>query len=291
MYQKRGFVLPEKTFGESVNEEIKVDIKDSCFAALFAYVDEYIALLRILADFNLLSITQGNKISGTYYKIIVRQIKHLTSIRILCSYGLDTDARMILRLLYETSLTWTRFKLDENFTQDYAKISNFKKSNEFWHKYLSKGKTEKFLNEELKRRNLHWMGDLENEFEHMKTVLGSASHPSNLIDNFVFKTDFESEKIGIEKISKQTHFTLHYSFICTLMPLGISPYLDEDTLKIKTLMIDDKNTFTFPLNHNTITEPIEYYQEIEKMFLALFLLFIRFSGELRKQDSNPTANN
>ena len=285
MYEKSGFVLPKKTPGENLYEELNIDIKNSCVAPLFAYLDEYIALLRGISEFYLLGVLEKNKFSNIYYKIAIRQIKHLTSIRLLCSYGLDTDARIILRLLYETAITWTRFQLDEDFIEKYEKILDFKESNEFWHHNLSKGKTEKFIRDELSKRNLIWIGDLDSQIENMKTVLSNTSHPSNVVDSIAIKTDWKNEFIGIEKISAQTHFTLHYAFICTLLPFGIYPFVEN------TLKIEKEYNLTFPINHNKAITPIEYYTEISKMFSSLFLLFIRFSSELKENlEQNPTAN-
>jgi hypothetical protein len=284
LYKHQGFKQNESTLSEKVYNEFNIDIKDAQLASLFAYIDEYIALLRILANFQLQSATQGLKPSGTYYKIIIRQIKHLTSIRLLCSHGLDTDARIILRLLFETGLTWTRFQLDDKFRQDYENVQTFKDSNAFWHTYLSKGKTETYIKEELTKRQSVWIGSMEDQIDHMKEILSSISHPSNIADDFSYKTDLENETFGVEKIPQQTHFTLHYSFLCTLMPLAIIPSPSEP------LLANEEFKFKYEPEHETINDPLEYYQEIKKMFPALFLMFIKFSEETRKIGTNPTAN-
>lgn len=276
LYEKYGFTFTEKTFGENIYDEFNIEVKDSKIGALFAYVDEYIVLLRILSKFYLLGALEKNKYSNTYYTITLRQIKHLTSIRLLCSYGLDTDARTILRLLYETSLIWSRCKLDLTFLDDYNKNFGFKESNEFWHKYIKSSKTEKFINNEVIEKKLTWIGNLEPQMSHMKTILSSTSHPSNMIDSFNFESDLESELLGVETISNSSHLTLSYAIMCTAMPFSMLPNPD-DHFKI------DKNYDLnyIPLNAK-LNSSFEYYNELKNMLPVLFLMSIKFSNGIKE---------
>ncbi|UOK42143.1 MULTISPECIES: hypothetical protein [Flavobacterium] len=277
LYKKSGFDFNEKTLGENIYKEFNIEIKNSKYASLFAYVDEYIVLLRIISQFYLIGSKENNKHSSTYYKITIRQIKHLSSIRLLCSYGLDTDARTILRLLYETSLVWTRCKLDIDFLEDYNNSLGFKESNEFWHKYIKSSKTEKFIKDEVSKRKLTWLGDLDDQISHMKTILSSTSHPSNLVDNIDFENDFNSDFLGVGKVSKSSHLTLSYAIMCTAMPFSLLPNPDDKfkilkNYEFKYLPINDKLNSSF-----------EYYIELEKMFPVLFLMLSKFSNELNEK--------
>lgn len=274
LYEKRGFQLFKTTLGENVYNEFNIDIKDSKAAPLFAFVDEYIVLLRIISQFHLLGGLEKSKSAIVFYRLAVRQIKHLTSIRLLCSYGLDSDARTILRLVHETSLVWTRCQLDSNFINEYEKSFGFKESNEFWHKYIKSSKTEKYIKEELKKRNLIWLGSLDKQIEHMKSVLSTTSHPSMTIDYITSSNEIFSDFIGVEKISDSSNLTLTYALMCVVMPFSVMPNL-EDNLKIVNLSDVD----FYPKN-SKFNSAIEHYKEFKSMFTVLFLMVTRFSNEL-----------
>jgi hypothetical protein len=278
LYKNKGFNLNEKTLGENLYNEFNIEIKKSKVSSLFVYVDEYIVLLKIISQFYLLGALEKNKYSKTYYRIAIRQIKHLTSIRLLCSYGLDNDARTILRLLYETSLVWSRCKLDINFMEEYDKNFGFKESNEFWHKYIKSSKTEKFIMDEVSRKKLTWLGNLDSQISHMKSIFSVTSHPSNLVDSLSFETDLKSDFLGIESISESSHLTLSYAIMCTAMPFSLLPEPDD---KFK---IEKNYEMSYLPTNNDLNSSFEYYNELKKMIPLLFLMSIRFSNELNKNE-------
>jgi hypothetical protein len=277
IYKKQGFTIAGNSLADNVYNEFNIEIKYSKIASLFAFIDEYIVLLRLISEFYLLGVSENNKYSKTYYRLAIRQIKHLTSIRLLCSYGLDNNARTILRLLYETSLVWSRFKLDINFLDEYTTNWGLKESNEFWHKYIKSSKTQKYITEEITRRNLTWLGSVDKQISHMQSILSATSHPSNLTDIFNVKTDFKSQFIGVESISESSHFTLTYSIMCTAMPFSILPDPD-DNFKI------EKNYDTdFLLTNTNLNTSFEYYSELKKLIPILFLMSTKFSNELNEK--------
>lgn len=278
LYNKKGFTFVEKTFGENIYDEFNIEVKNSKISSLFAYLDEYIVLLRILSEFYLLSALEKNKFSNTYYRLTIRQIKHLTSIRLLCSYGLGTDARTILRLVYETSLIWSRCKLDSSFLEEYSNNFGFKESNEFWHKYIKSSKTEKFIKDQVSNKKLTWFGNLDTQISHMKAVLSTTSHPSNMIDGFSFESDLKSELLGVETISNGSHFTLTYAIMCASMPFSMLPDPD-DKIKIRK----NYDMKYLPLN-DKLKSSFEYYSELKNMIPILFLMLIKFSNELNTKE-------
>lgn len=275
LYKQQGFTINGATLGEIIYDEFKIDVKNSKIAPLFAFVDEYIILLKVISSYYLKGAIEKHKHSITYYKIIIRQIKHLSSIRLLCSFGLDTDARTLLRLLYETSLVWSRCKLDINFLEEYNNNFGTKESNEFWHKYIKSSKTEKFIIDEVSKRNLTWLGNLDDQLTHMKSIFSLTSHPNNHIDHLSIKSDIKSESIGLEPISDNSQLTLTYAILCTVLPFSILPD-PEELFKIEGNFVD----MPFLPSNAKINSLFEYHSAIKNMIPVLFLMSTRFSDEL-----------
>ncbi|MDO8453657.1 MAG: hypothetical protein Q7S59_03695 [Sulfurimonas sp.] len=171
LYKNAGFEMPEHSLGEGVASEFNKDISSTPLAALYAFVDEQIALLRLVSFYFLSTSTNGEKNNGMlFYKLTIRQLKTLASIRLQCTYGLDTNARMQLRLLYENSIIWARLRVDDQAQEDFNLATTLELSNNFWHKYFSKSKTEKFLDEEFKKSGHFWIGGANNMIEDLKKM-------------------------------------------------------------------------------------------------------------------------
>lgn len=263
IYESRGFVRPNKALGEAVYDEFNIDIKESEIGGLFAFVDEFIILLRYISYFFTTAIDPENQDALTFYRLSIRQIKTLSSIRLLCSYGLDVNARMQLRLLYETSLVWTRSLLDEDFKLKYQKCKSEGDGNRFWHENLSKGKTEKVINNLLESNKMIWLGDIN--LEHLNSILSETMHPTHLVDQIAAAEDLKNDNFATSSISNGSHFTLSNALLCAATPFTLSPH---PRYNIK--LIDLRKKLSFPPTTKDI-DVNDYFLKLNEMMSILLL--------------------
>lgn len=281
LYKHGGFEFPEHSLGEQVSTEFKCDITASKLAPLYAFVDEQIALLRVVSWYFMSAFRQGDETPTAFYRITIRQLRTLSSIRLLCTFGLDTNARLQLRLLFENAILWSRLRVDPSALEEYVKSSSPEASNAFWHKYISKSKTEKFLANEFNTTGHVWLGGLEDAIAELKTIVSVATHPSMLGSYFDARQDWNDspDNVALGETSEASHFTLSQAILVTSIPFSITP---EPSYEITTVSLLDGLK---PLAHPTQSWD-EYNQHIRKMFPGIFLMSTRFSEKLQERQSD-----
>jgi hypothetical protein len=280
IYESAGFQIPTGTPGTSVTKEFSGEVSDAELAALYVFVDEYIALFRYAGFYFMSAIPHSGSVAATFYKLSVRQARNLASIRLLCSSGLDMNARMLLRLLYETSLLWSRFLVDEVSRTEFEACVDAKSTNDYWHKYLAKGKTEKFMIAIAGERGLTWLGNLDAEMEEMKTKNSLTAHPTNLASSFDGLADFKSEHYAIDRPSTASHFTLSTALFAAAMPFALKPDISYG------LMSTDLRGFDapWPPEHSQSLSWDEYNLALRDLFPNLWMMALRFVEGLRGDD-------
>lgn len=148
---------------------------------LFRYLDECINLLNTV-EMCILSthpIDEKNKLSALL--ILCHQIKgHATSIRILCSNGLDSQSRIIVRALYENCIAFCRALIDKKFRDSFREVETAEQSNEFWHKFISRSKSENYLIDYNKNNKNKCPLVISEEVSFIYKNLGISAHPNYL---------------------------------------------------------------------------------------------------------------
>lgn len=285
IYENAGFQVPSGTPGASVTKEFSGEVSDDELAALYVFVDEYIALFRYVGFYFMSAIPRSGRAAATFYKLSVRQAGNLASIRLLCSSGLDMNARMLLRLLYETSLLWSRFLVDEVSRIDFEACLDAKSSNDFWHKYLAKGKTEKFMISMAAERGLVWLGNLDAVMEEMKAKNSLTAHPTNLASSFDGLADFKSENYAVNRPSTASHFTLSTALFAAVMPFALKPDIPYGFNSV-----DLRGTEApWAPEHSQPLSWEEYNHTLRDMFPSLWLMVLRFVEGLRGDDMSWAA--
>lgn len=281
LYENRGFLRPELTIGQTIYKEYNNPVIDAQLGGLFAYLDEFIALHRYISYFFITGIGNKNSEALTYYRLSIRQIHNLSSIRLLCSYGLDYNARLQLRNLYETSLLWVRCTLDQDFMVEYQKSVTTIKTNEFWHKYLSKGKNETKIKELLKSKKSTWIVDLDNNLEHFKSIMSIVSHPNYIADHYAGIEDwnnYKDDKLATFPISSGSHFTLSNALLCSAIPFTVTPFIEY-----KIEFIDLRESLEFPKTSSQLNIN-EYFHKLTELIPALLLASFKCANELRTKE-------
>ncbi len=280
IYENAGFLIPNGTPGASVTKEFPGEVADDELASLYVFIDEFIALFRYAGFYFMSAIPKAGSQATTFYRLSVRQARNLASIRLLCSSGLDMNARMLLRLLYETSLLWSRFLVDESCRIEFEGCFDAKSTNDFWHKYLAKGKTEKFMKAATAERGLIWLGNLDAEMEEMKAKNSLTAHPTNLASYFDGIADFRSENYAIERPSSASHFTLSTALFAATMPFALKPDItyEFDSLDLRAVEVP------WPPEHSQPLTWEQYNQSLRDLFPSLWLMVLRFVEGLRERD-------
>jgi hypothetical protein len=103
----------------------------------------------------------------------------IIAIRRLVLSGLDVQAKQLLRVLIENLDVALLIPTDENALRDFELTVDGSSSNEFWHRYISKGK----IRSKVHSRMRHDIGDgpYKEFLEYLKQeeqILGMAVHPS-----------------------------------------------------------------------------------------------------------------
>lgn len=280
IYENQGFKLGDAVPGSQVTDELGIDISDAPFAALYAFIDEYIILLRAQSVY-FLSVAHENSPSAMiFYRLSIRQLRTLTSIRALCSYGLDANARLQLRLHYETAQLWVRFRIDQNALNDYTACSTSKSANEFWYKYLSKEKTEHYLKNQVKEGKISWIGSMEKQINDLKQKLSLVAHPTFIADCHETLADW-NDQLDTAVVTKplvSSYFTLLNAIFITAMPFTIIP---DPPYNFDSISLRKDDARWNPIPHPTESWE-EYNKYLRNMFPSLFLMAIRFFEEFDK---------
>lgn len=280
IYQKQDFQLGDAIPGNHVQNELGVDIREAPYAALYAFVDEYIVLLRCQSIYFLSANHKVFPSAMTFYRLSIRQLRTLTSIRVLCSFGLDANARLQLRLFYETAQLWVRFRIDQDILSDYTACTTPEAANDFWHKYLSKEKTERYLKEQIQERGFSWFGGMEDQIKDLKQKLSLSAHPTFLVDCHETLADWngQPETSVIKGPSESSYFTLSKAIFITTMPFSIFP---DPPYKLGCISLRQQDAVWNPIPHPAESWE-DYNQQLRNMFPSLFLMAIRFFEEFDK---------
>lgn len=282
IYEHQGFQLVDSVPGSHVEKELGVDTRDTPLAALYAFVDEYVVLLRCQSIYFLSSDHKNNPSAMIFYRLSIRQLRTLTSIRVLCSYGLDANARLQLRLFYETAQLWVRFRIDQDILIDYTACTTPEAANKFWHRYLSKDKTERYLRQQMKEGGLSWIGGMEDQINDLKQKLSLVAHPTLIADYHETLADWngQPEASVITKPLNSSYFTLSKAIFVTAMPFSIFP---EPPYNLGSISLRKGDAGWNPIPHPTESWE-DYNQRLRNMFPSLFLMAIRFFEEFDKAD-------
>lgn len=287
LYQHSGFDLPSRTVGEQVSAEFAREITTTKMASLYALVDEQVAILRLISWYFISAISNSPTVALSYYRIAVRQMRTLASIRLQCTFGLDTNARLQLRLLYENAVLWVRLRVDADAFKDFSESSSGDKANAFWHKYLSKSKTERFLSNEFLASGHIWLGGYEAAIAQLRKNVGLAAHPSMFASLFDASDDWKEmgDDLILTNPCDASHFTLSMSILAASLPFSIKP---EPAYDIEATSLFGGTHELKPYAHPTESWD-EYNLQLRDMVPKLFLLSMRFSNELHVQKTDTTT--
>ena len=292
-WKDAGFEIGEAPLGASVNQEFGQDLSAAPVAALYVFVDEYLALLRYATYYFLSAVPQSGQRAMVFNRLAVRQLRTVAAIRALCALGLDGNARVQLRLLHELSLLWVRVRIDPQALEDFQAANSPETSNAFWHRYISKGKNEKWLEREFANKNHVWLGAFDKAIEELKLKVSITAHPSFLQAYLDSREDWgdQSDRFILGSPSNASHFTLSMTLLAAATPFSLKP---EPAYGLTA--IDMRTRGTWHPVHSEAIDWETYNQKLRDMFPRLFLASIRFSQELReavkgdKAQPNPSFN-
>lgn len=280
MYRFHGFTVEAHTLGQRIYAEFGRPVAKTHLGALYAFVDEQCALLRMVSWYFVSAIGSGGSsasVAAVFYRLTIAHMRTLASIRMLCSCGFDVNARHQVRKLYENVVLWTRLSLDPEAMVEFTAANTPGAANRFWHKYLSREKSEKFIRENATQ--WQWAAEWGSLVEELKTGVGPAAHPSFMTSVIDARQDFADCNDGLVVADPQrsSHLTLSHSIIWAAAPFAPRIHLPE------ALTTRDMLAVGSPFNcipHPT-TSWAEYSQKIQAMLPSLVLMAVRFAEKLK----------
>jgi len=177
-YKELGSLITKDSLEESCLERELGRMPETWNVGLFRFLDEALYLVSNIQTLALANMLENCTASQA---VLLHQIeKNALAVRILLASGLDGPARQNIRALYEMCHAFCRFQIDADFRNEFCKQSDFEAANSFWHKYISRQKTEAFLqefNETSEHKCLLVGGGLWNSAH---KILGVGAHPNYL---------------------------------------------------------------------------------------------------------------
>lgn len=283
-WKDAGFEPLPELLSESVARELSSSPLETELGALYVFVDEYLGLLRYFTYYFLSGVPSSGQAAMLFYRLAVKQIRNLSAVRVLCAAGLDGNARMQLRLLYETSLVWVRVLVDPSFQADFQAATTPEVANTFWHKHISKEKNEKWLKKYFGARDMNWLGADNKVVREMKTKMSLSTHPTFLQAFVDAREDWLEPKDGLVlgTPSASSHFTLSMAIFATAIPFSVIPEPDYGLTTVDMLTRGPWHP-----THSSNPTWETYNTKLRAMIPRLLLAAVRFSESL--PTGNPTA--
>lgn len=195
-------------------------------AGLFRYLDECICLVANAKYLLLFSMVNKKLNSSPSPLILLSQIlNNAIAIRVLQNHGLDDQARIALRALYENCIAFCRALVDEEFRENFRLSRTPEETNEFWHKNMSKSKCEKFLIKYNETTSFKCPLVLGDSFNDIRCIVGISSHPNYLYSSMHF-TAVWSDVNSLDKLASTHHTASELVLINTCqMVLSVMHFL------------------------------------------------------------------
>lgn len=274
MYERAGFKVGKKTPGQHVAEE-GADISQAKLGALFALIDEFVFILRYQCHYLTSCLPNTSNLHAvTHLRLCNGTLSTLWSVRILSSNGLDLNARAQLRYLYELAVLWSRIQVDAEARSEFASTTP-EGSNAYWHKFLAKRKSEKYLLKQVKAGDLTWLGALEN-LDSIYDKLSLSAHPSFV---GVYHDTVAGHRMTKGWASRgpegATHFTLASALFLTMLPFSL---IGSHEWKFEGLEMFDPKEISPALPGAKNWD--EYMSKMRHMLIGLGLASFKYSNEL-----------
>jgi len=276
LYEDKGFEMLGRTPGQEIAAEAGGHISDVKLGALFALLDELVFIVRYQCHYLTSCVDSVNNTHAvTYLRFCTGMLSTLWSIRILSSIGLDLNARTQLRYLYELAILWSRIQVDSDARDQFEKTS-LQATNLYWHKFLSRRKSEKYLLEGVKSGSFTWSGATQ-KLDEIYEKLSLSAHPGFWGLYFETSTDFNGRGDNIVKRDAEgaTLFTLSSTIFLSLLPFSVNG-ISEWPFSAVDLFEPSKIYPALPRARDWS----QYCFELRKMLLGIGLLSFRFSAEL-----------
>lgn len=266
IYREFGIELGRSTPGRMVADEYGGEIAGEALGALFAFVDEITAVLQFLSWGLLPRITEPQADEDIFYRICAKAVANLASIRSLCQLGFDGNARIQLRLHYETMVLWARLRIDLSAREAFRAAVTPEAANKFWHTHVKRRKSEDVVTV-FSAAHGGWIGAAEAAPRRIGTLLGVSSHPSHLEMIFNAREDLESprkEHIVVRGPTPSSHFTLGSAIWASTLPFHIPP--------APLMEIEPMPGWRPPEAEvlQSASWDADYYKRLQEVILALF---------------------
>lgn len=221
-----GLVVGDRLPGDAIRHEYGDDAEQSDAGIYYSILNEAIFLSRYRANYYMSALV--NQKDATFdYKFAVRATRNAAAIRLLCGRGLDVDARMLLRNLYELSLLRCRLLLEPELRPEYAGANSPKAANEFWHRYIKGGRLRNFVEARVKELGIPWIGLINDgaNLDQIEEVCGLTSHPTYIAKSIDTSDDFRNlDGFCISRPVYASKFSLKNAVLCLSLP-GIIEYM------------------------------------------------------------------
>lgn len=273
-YNQFGSNLNVEVLHKSILEDSVGELTESWNVGLFRFLDEIIYLFRLLEWFSTAAGAKDNSLRAQM--ILCHQIeRNLLAVRVLGASGLDGSARQNLRCLYEMCHALCRCLVDSEFAKEFSGQPTLKSANEFWHRFMAKQRTEKFLkayNETTANKCSLVLG---NEFDEAYSVLGVGAHPNYLGWMLDWKAEL-SDPVGMESMFS---FGAHRS---SEFVLATACHLSLATLNFASCRIANISGPLGLLDHNPIFRhyggDIEALNGFSKTAGLMFLMLAKWTN-------------
>jgi hypothetical protein len=202
-YNHNGANVPLETLDESLLEgEFPRIGSDDEHAALFRFLDEAIFLVHIghmcafAASVKAIKKREDCEKHRAVISALFAVKQTASAIRVLQTSGLDAASRQNLRALQEQCVVLCRLLVDKGFMLEYLASTDDRKANEFWHKFVSKGKCEKFFMECVDAGGEPCLLLLGDDHESFVSLLSVSTHSNVLGFSFEQEDRFKSAPRG-----------------------------------------------------------------------------------------------
>lgn len=284
-YNNFGSNLDVESLKSSILEDSLGEMGDSWNVGLFRFLDEAVYLFRLVEHFATAAVGKNKSLRAQM--ILCHQVgKTLLAVRILGASGLDGPARQNLRALYEMCIALCRCLVDPNFMRDFADQPSFESANEFWHRYMSKQRTEKFLKSYNETAQEKCLLVEEDELGKIIKALGVGAHPNYLGWAFDWKAEFSCPA----EMENMFHLDARRS---TEMVLSTACFLSLATLKFVSGRIADSSIQLGILGDNPAfmhyRDDLEALRGIGKTAGLMFLMVAKLTNR-NKPNFDPEVH-